>query len=357
MKKLSWISIAVMVTVMLIFSACTSGAPSSAPSSAPAKAPAPSGQPVELKLAHGWATTHHAHVMLDAWTKDVEKATEGRVKITIYPGGALSTPVQLFDTVSTGVADLAWFLQGYTPGKFPLTSVIELPFMATSAEQASQALWEIYEKTPQMQAEYPGVKVLALWTVDTGQLMVAKKVVRNFDEIKGLKLRIGSDSLKPTTESLGAVPILMAVNELYDGLQKGVVDGTLIGTSAIKPFKLQDVLKGVTMVDLFTSAMGLAINSNSWAKISAQDQKIIMDLSGTKLAKAMGANFDSEAKLALDVAKGAGVEIVELPAAEKDKWKKAVAGIHQQWIADMKAKGLPAQEVYDEITKLIKKYE
>ncbi len=109
-----------------------------------------SSKPIELKLAHAWATTHHVHVILDQWVKEVEQATNGRVKITIYPGGALSTAVQLYDTVKTGVADLCWFLQGYTPGKFPLTSVIELPFMATSAKQGSQALWELYETSPEM---------------------------------------------------------------------------------------------------------------------------------------------------------------------------------------------------------------
>ena len=82
--------------------------------------------PIELRLAHGWSPKHHCHVILDKWTKDVEKATNGRVKITIFPGGALSNAVQLYDSTRTGVADLAWFLQGYTPGKFPLTSVVEL---------------------------------------------------------------------------------------------------------------------------------------------------------------------------------------------------------------------------------------
>ena len=201
-KKLFVLLSTLMIAVMMFCTASTAA-------SAPAK-------PVELKLAHAWATTHHVHVILDQWTKDVEKATNGRVKITIYPGGALSTAVQLYDTVRTGVVDLAWFLQGYTPGKFPLTSVIELPFMASSSKQGSPALWEVYENSPEMQAEYGGVKVLSMWVVDPGQLMTSRKVVRNFDDVKGLKIRIGSDTTKATAEALGAVPILMAINELYD---------------------------------------------------------------------------------------------------------------------------------------------
>ncbi len=314
-------------------------------------------KPVELKLAHAWATTHHVHVILDQWAKDVDQATKGRVKITIYPGGALSTAVQLYDTVRTGVVDMAWFLQGYTPGKFPLTSVIELPFMASSSNQGSQALWELYENSPEMQAEYGGVKVLSMWVVDTGQLMTSRKVVRNLNDLKGLKIRIGSDTTKAMTEALGAVPILMAINELYDAMQKGVVDGTLLGTSAIRTFRLQNLLKGLTIGNFFVNAHALGVNKNSWAKIPAEDQKIVMDLAGMRLAKITGLKFDSEGKVGYDDAVAAGVEIVRLPPAEMTKWTSAVGGIYQQWIADMKAKGLPGQQLYDKTREILKKYE
>jgi TRAP-type C4-dicarboxylate transport system substrate-binding protein len=343
MKKKLFVLLSTLVIAVMMF-----GTASTAASAA---------SPVELKLAHAWATTHHVHVILDQWTKDVEQATKGRVKITIYPGGALSTAVQLYDTVRTGVADLAWFLQGYTPGKFPLTSVIELPFMASSSKQGSPALWEVYENSPEMQAEYGGVKVLSMWVVDPGQLMTSRKVVRNFDDVKGLKIRIGSDTTKATAEALGSVPILMAINELYDSLQKGVVDGTLLGTSAIRTFKLQGLLKGLTIGNFFVNAHALGINKNSWAKIPAEDQKIIMDLAGLRLAKITGLKFDSEGQVGYDDAKAAGVEIVQLPPAEMSRWTGAVAGIYQQWIADMKAKGLPGQQLYDKTREILKKHE
>ena len=343
MKRKLFVLLLTLMTAVMMF-----GTASTAASAA---------SPVELKLAHAWATTHHVHVILDQWTKDVEKATDGRVKITIYPGGALSTAVQLYDTVRTGVADLAWFLQGYTPGKFPLTSVVELPFMASSSKQGSPALWEVYENSPEMQAEYGGVKVLSMWVVDPGQLMTSRKVVRNLEDVKGLKIRIGSDTTKATAEVLGAVPILMAINELYDSLQKGVVDGTLLGTSAIRTFKLQNLLKGLTIGNFFVNAHALGINKNSWAKIPAEDQKIIMDLAGLRLAKITGLKFDSEGQVGYDDAKAAGVEIVQLPPAEMSRWTGAVAGIYQQWIADMKAKGLPGQQLYDKTREILKKYE
>jgi TRAP-type C4-dicarboxylate transport system substrate-binding protein len=312
---------------------------------------------IKLRLAHGWSPKHHCHVILDKWTKDVSKATDGRVEITIFPGGALSTAVQLYDSTRMGVADLAWFLQGYTPGKFPLTSVVELPFMATSGAQASQALWELYQNSPEMQAEYKGVKVLSLWTVDTGQLMTARKIVKDVNGIKGMKLRVGSDTLKPTAEALGAVPILMPIGDLFDSLQKGVVDGTLLGTSAIRTFKLAPILKGMTIGHFFVNAQAVGINAKSWTKISAADQKNIMDLAGVRMAKEMGTKYDTEGKVGYNDAKGKGVEIYDMPAGEMAKWKQAVSGIHQGWVNDMNRKGLPGQKVYEMTIQLLKKYE
>jgi TRAP-type C4-dicarboxylate transport system substrate-binding protein len=149
----------------------------------------------------------------------------------------------------------------------------------------------------------------------------------------------------------------MPINELYDALQKGVVDGTLLGTSAIRTFKLQNLLKGLTIGNFFVNAHALGINKNSWAKIPAEDQKIIMDLAGLRLAKITGLKFDSEGQVGYDDAKAAGVEIVQLPPAEMSRWTNAVAGIYQQWIADMKAKGLPGQQLYDKTREILKKHE
>ena len=105
------------------------------------------------------------------------------------------------------------------------------------------------------------------------------------------------------------------------------------------------------------NAQALGINKNSWAKIPAEDQKIMMDLAGLRLAQITGAKFDSEGKVGYDDAVAAGVEIVQLPPAEMAKWRDAVGGIYQKWIADINAKKLPGQQIYNKTRELLKKYE
>lgn len=68
------------------------------------------------------------------------------MKCQIYPANQLGgTPPQLLNQVRDGVADIAWTLPGYTPGRFTLTEVFELPFFTTSYEASSRALWDFVE--------------------------------------------------------------------------------------------------------------------------------------------------------------------------------------------------------------------
>ncbi|MCF8094919.1 MAG: TRAP transporter substrate-binding protein [Desulfobacteraceae bacterium] len=312
---------------------------------------------VELRFAHGWSTKHHIHQVIETWANEIEEATDGRVEITIYSGGVLAKANKLYDAVDTGIADMAWFLHGYTPGKFPMTSVVELPFMTDNAISASQALWDLYENYPGFKEEYEGVKMLCLWVTDVGQLMTADKPVRKLEDMANLKLRVGSASLSPTTKALGAAPNLMPIGDLYDALQKGVVDGTLLGTSAVNTFHLQDVIEYMTIGNIFVNTMGVGISDEAWAKISPQDQEIIMELSGMRQSRITGENFYHEAQAGYDAAEEGGVEFIELSDAEKEKWEDAVSGIYNEWVENMESKGISGQDLLDEAVRLIEKYE
>jgi len=317
---------------------------------------APAG-PVELKMSHFMSEKHPMHAKLMApFAEEVEKATEGRVKITIYSGGALGKPADQYDSAVTGVTDIAFGLHGYTPGKFPLTSVLELPNMVTSATHGSKVLWELYEKFPEIGAEHPGVKVLALWTHDTGQIVTTKKPIRTMDDLKGMTIRAPTASHVTMVEAWGATAVQMPIDQLYDSLEKGVVDGSVVPYSAIKSFNLQNVAKYMTIGDFYVCTFFLVMNLDSWNKISGKDQKIIEGLIGSRMSETGGAAYDAAAKAGLQAAQEAGMEIYTLPAGELAKWRQTLAPVHQKWVADMEAKGLPGKKIYDEAVRLAEKY-
>ncbi|MCR4392974.1 MAG: TRAP transporter substrate-binding protein DctP, partial [Dehalococcoidales bacterium] len=239
---------------------------------------------------------------------------------------------------------------------FPMTSVIELPFMGNSAVNATKILWDLMAKYPQIAEEHQNVKILYIWGIDTGQLMTTNKAVRTMEDIKGLKLRVGSSSSIPMAEALGAVGVLMNISELYDSLQKDVVQGTLLGTSAIKTFNLSPVVKHMVIANIFTNTQAVVVNNNSWNKLSKQDQDIIMSLSGQKQSEVSANAYETEAQAALKIAKDAGMDIYTLPENELARWKKAMEPIYQKWANDMNAKGLPGTAILNDALALTEKY-
>ena len=97
-------------------------------------------KPIELKFSSwvGIAHGHHTGVMVP-WAKMIEEKSGGRLKVTIYPGSTLGKPADHYDMVVNGIADIAFIAPGYTPGRFPLISVTELPMLFKSAKGGSQA--------------------------------------------------------------------------------------------------------------------------------------------------------------------------------------------------------------------------
>ena len=119
---------------------------------------------IELRVAQPFSPKHTIQTMvLDPWAKKIEEMTGGKVKVTMFPGGALGKASDHYSLAEKGIADIVYALQDYTPGRFPLTSVFELPFMIPSAEKTSVAMWKTYEKFPEFRKEYSKVKVLALF--------------------------------------------------------------------------------------------------------------------------------------------------------------------------------------------------
>jgi len=187
--------------------------------------PAPA-QEIKLTFADqnsptGWGPSH----ALQPWVKQVEEATKGRVKIEVYPSQTLIKGIDMWKGIRSGIADIGWCVQGYWPEQTPLSDVMSLPFLPiSSAEKGSEALWKLYEKFPSVQKEFNEIQPLVLYT-SSPNLLVSKKQVRTLEDFKGLKLRVLGGPPTEMAKALGAVPTLIPMPDVYQSLDKGVVDG------------------------------------------------------------------------------------------------------------------------------------
>jgi TRAP-type C4-dicarboxylate transport system substrate-binding protein len=311
-------------------------------------------KPIELKFAHFLPTTYFQHVeVFVPFAKEVEERTHGRVKVTIYPSEALCKAKDLYDCALQGVSELSFFIPSYTAGRFPLTSVMELPLGVPSAKVGTQIIGDLYDKY--LKSEYSGVKMLSIWTIQPAQIFTTKKPINTLEDLSGLRIRSPGPLQTITLKEFGAAPISMPASDLYDALQRGMVDGMLTDFAAVKGFRFVEVVKYCTLSNFYTLPMGLAMNLKAWNSLPPDIQKVLEELSGRRFAEENAKSFDKNDLIGRDAAKGR-IEIHELSAEQKKLWAAKFKDVDNKWIADMDGKGLPGKKVYEDAVSLLKKY-
>ena len=174
---------------------------------------------VELSYSIFFPPTHAQGIAGANWAKEIEKRTNGRVKINVYAGGTLAKAPETYTAVTGGIADIGMSCFAYTRGRFPVMEAVDLPLGYPDGKTATRAANEFYKKMKP--AELDDVKVLYLHAHGPG-LLHTKKPVKTIADMKGLKVRSTGFSAKVVT-ALGGVPVAMAQPATYEALQKGVV--------------------------------------------------------------------------------------------------------------------------------------
>jgi TRAP-type C4-dicarboxylate transport system substrate-binding protein len=313
-------------------------------------------RPIDLKFA-SWVGVGHGHHtgVLVPWARMIEEKSGGRLKVTIYPGGTLGKPADHFDLVRNGIADLGFASPGYTPGRFPLVSVAELPLLVKTGKGGSRALWSLFDK--RLKTEFAGVKVLWIWVHPPGQFHLARKPVRALEDLAGLKIRAGTPMLATMVKTLGATPVNIAAPETYNALERGVVDGTVFPWEAIASFKLAEVIRHHAVVNLYVTPFVAMMNQKKYEGLPADLRKVIDDLSGAWGAEFTGAVWDENEHQGIAAARKAGAAIYTVPAEERQRWAARLKPVEDEWVASMEAKGLPGRQVLREFREALERYD
>ena len=232
-------------------------------------------QEIKLKLSHFAPTAHNHHAnVIVPWVEEVKKRTNGRVEITVFPGASLCKPTQQYDCAKSGIADLAWGVTGWTPGRFPMTSVIELPFLVRTATVSAQILADLWE--PYLQREFDDVHVLYLHTPPAVHINTHSKPIRVMVDFKGMKIRIPTALTGALLERLGATPVGMPANEIYQNMSTKVLDGFTMPFEALPPFRLHEVSKYHTEVWISGSAaFAMYMNKAKYAALPADVRQVL----------------------------------------------------------------------------------
>ncbi|MBP7341934.1 MAG: TRAP transporter substrate-binding protein [Syntrophaceae bacterium] len=298
-------------------------------------------------------STHAQAKAGEAWAKEIEKRTAGKVRINIFAGGSLTPADQCFDGVEKGISDIGMSCFAYTRGRLPLLEALDLPMGYPSGMVATLVANDFYKKMKPR--ELSQVKVLYLHAHGPG-LLHTQKPVSSMADLKGMKIRSTGLSAK-IVENLGGVSVAMPQGGTYEALQKGVVQGTLAPMETLKGWKQAQVIKYTTDCTNigYTTAMFVVMNKKKWESLPKDIQKAFDDVSEEWIAVA-GKAWDEADVEGYKYSAELGNKVIKLSEAEQAKWAAAVKPVADGYVKHMESKGLPGKQAVAEVKALIKKH-
>ncbi len=317
------------------------------------------------------ATTLRVHTFVPAtsnvwsrvivpWMKKMETESGGRLKFEGYTSMQMGgTPPQLYDQARDGVVDIVWSLAGYTPGRFPRSEVLELPFFTYDGEGSSKAAWEYL--TTHAADEYREVKVLTFHTHGLNILHNRRRAVARAADLRGLKMRGPTRIATQILSAVGATPVGMPLPQIPDALSKGVIDGAILPWDTVPAGKLDQLTNFHTefapgMPGFNNSAQFMVMNRARYESLPADLRKVIDDNAGLEASGMFGRVIAEHDPVVRKAVVDRGNTVTVMGKAETEEFIQLCAPIVDQWVEEMNRKGFDGKKLLASGRELIQKY-
>ena len=293
------------------------------------------------------------------WTAAIEKASDGRIKITHYAGESLVKAKDQYDATIAGLCDIAFVDPSETPGRFPQLEFDTLPYIFPNAEVGVQVYWDILQKYS-AKTELKDVVVLGAATIAPSNY-AGNKPGQKITDFKGQRIRAAGRTESWIVEALQGSPVEIATSDLGTSLERGLVDSCFLSWSAILSFGVKDVTKYHVQCDIFSRTWMIVMNKGVWNSLPPDLQKVFTDCSGPKNSAMYSAANEKEAVGAMKAIAGSNKAagkppIYSLTKDEAAAWKAALMPVWDKWAAEAEAKKVPGKAIVNDIKSFVQKY-
>lgn len=354
----------VLVLCLSLFAACGGGAAAPAESAgsagAEAAAPAPaSGDTYNLVVVNHDASTSMCEEYLETLCNMMSEESGGRLQFTFNPGGSLLGATETMDGVKDGTADICWSCTSFFGSRFPISEFINLCGNGiTSARMATDVYQQMYEEIPELQKELGDWKILALHSCSYGPVSTVGKKIEKPEDFKGMQIRTAGTIAAQYITALGANPMTVPTSEVYESIEKHVIDGFTNDWHNIDCFKLYEPIDYCLDLPISYTSCFVMMNKNTYDNLP-DDLKAIIDKYANNYAGDMaGYWWDSCNYWVADKMKANNVEVYK-PSDELYAWATSdeiVKPIHQWYVdylnevPELAGKG---QEIYDKCMDIV----
>jgi TRAP-type C4-dicarboxylate transport system substrate-binding protein len=310
---------------------------------------------VQLRFSHWVPTSHPMHVAAVSWAESIEKASNGSIKVALFPAQQLGKAFDHYNMARDAIADISHVNPGYEPGRFPVVAAVELPFIFSNSKDGSAALDSWYRRYAER--EMKDVRYCLSFAHDPGTFHFTKKKVVLPGDISGLKVRPPNAVIASWMRQLGALNVQASAPEIRDVLEKGVAEAAGAPWGSMGLFGIDKVTKYHIDAPFYVSEQVWVLNKEKYASLSAA-QKAVMDQHcssewALKIATPW-ADFESGGK---DKVKAlAGHEVYPLTPEQLAAWRKSAEPVVAEWEADVRKAGLDPKAILDDLKRTVAQY-
>ena len=308
-----------------------------------------------IRFANWVPPTHTQTPLQQKWQDLVVKYSNGGIKFS-YDKAAVAKPDGQYDVVKNGVRDIVWHIPGYTPGRQVLVTVAEGPFKSPSATFTSPILQAWYHKHGFDAKEFDDVHLLFVWLSGGTHIHFTKghANVATLDQLKGIKVR-GRGGSVASAKALGLSVVSFPMNDAYDALQRGTIDGLLSNFEAITSFNMTELLPNHLLVpgSMASASFSMIMNKKTYDGLTKSNRAAIDKAAGVAGAAMFGKAWDAADVVAKAKFKKLGQHFATLSDAQLKVWKQKLNFIRQDWIDKANKRGVDGKAAMEDFEKML----
>ncbi len=289
------------------------------------------------------------------WMEKIKAETNGQVEITYFNPGTACPEGEIFDAVKKGQISIGGHQGTRNPGKLITLGVIAIPTKNTTAVQASQAIWRVYQASPEMKKEFEGVKILTMHSSAASHFAFNGPEVKTYGDFAGKKILAPSGESARMARALGANPITLPFADFYLSLQRGMAEGCFTPIAPMRSFKINEATKSITLCSLTFGTLWLGMNQDLYNSLPADVQKVFEENSGEAMSIAISTLLDASDKADLQLMQDKqGITVYQISPEDRAKMIEAVTpGLKEAWLEKMKSlKGVDPEALFQRYMKI-----
>lgn len=279
-------------------------------------------------------------LVADWWADEVNAASDGEINVDMFQDSSLLSGTETLAGVADGRADIGYLAPAFYEEQLPLTQVTTIPFVTDDAEAVQRTFYDLYQENDEFRAEYNDLGVHVLYFLPLGgSVMGFEEPVESLEGLDGLRVRAVGLHAR-AFESAGADPVFLAPTELYESIQRGVVDGFgSLPFDLAYTHRLGEVAPEFNYPGLgVLGAAAIVMNLDEWEALDDETQELMTEVSEDAMSEGVTTTTDVDADMCASLT-SEGVDVNALPEEEVEEWA-SLGDWEEMWAESAVANGV-----------------